>query len=269
MAKNDKKNVEHKRTKIGEGCSGTVYREWCEELERYVAVKVVDECPDRELEFMEVFRPFDVSSLLDCFVNEEGQYEIYMEYLSGRTMQEIIEEGTMDWMERLYILRNLCRSFETIKKAYEWMVFSDLKPSNIMVDMKGETTIIDLEDVVLVGDLDGDWKATPYYSAPEILRGTAYEESDLYNLGRTFEQMDWEVHLLFRMLLVRGCIKTNHLQRTPLRKVIHRLELYLAGYRSVKKIYRMLRKTGRHLIEIVVCICILVLGYDIIKFTLG
>ncbi len=269
MAKKDKKKTKNKRTKIGEGSTGTVYREWRDEIGGYVAVKVVDECPEKELEFMQLLMPFDVSKLIDCVMNEKGQYEIYMEYLSGRTMQKIIDEQSTSFMERRYVLRNLCRSFETIKKKYEWIIFSDLKPANVMVDMKGETTIIDLEDLVLTGELEGNWKATPYYSAPEILEGVACEESDLYNLGRIFEQMDWEVHLLFRMLLVRGCIKKNHLQRMPLHKLIERLELYMVTYRSMKKIYKMLRQSGRHLIEIVVCICILVLGYDIIKFTLG
>ncbi len=258
-----------KRVPIGKGKSGHVYMEWSEDGSKKWVIKKSREYPANEMTMLFLLHDYEVPAFLGLGVDDDENWELRMSYLPGTTLQEIIEIGQKSWQERLEILHNLALVLERIKRNFPTRVFLDLKPSNIMVDKDHHVHIIDLEQVMEAGRVE-EYCATATYIPPEVvIRSEVLPNSDIYNLGRVFEETDREVHLLFRFLVVRGCLRFQPFRRFSMKKVVRRITLYEKVYRLWKRIAGSSRQFARWSIDFMVCVCILFAGYGIIKFTVG
>ncbi|MBI4601110.1 MAG: serine/threonine protein kinase [Planctomycetes bacterium] len=80
------------------------------------------------------------------------------------------------------------------------IVHCDLKPSNIMIKRTGTKKLIDLDSSCIPSQEPGVYRGTPYYMAPEQLRGSSLDEaSDIASLGYIL------IELLTGRLLFRDC----------------------------------------------------------------
>lgn len=122
-----------------------------------------------------------------------GSYYIVMEYVHGRTLEQMLEARRgkpVDESLALSWALQICRAmhFLSVQKPRP-VVFRDLKPSNIMIDKTGRVKLIDFgiarffkeektEDTYIYG--------TPGYAAPEQY-GTGQTDirSDVFSLGAT------------------------------------------------------------------------------------
>ncbi len=132
---------------------------------------------------------------------EDGSYLGFaMEYLPGRTLQEILEAQAQLPTERtLAILEQVAVALDYAHEA--GLVHRDIKPSNILVDEYEDRDDIKLVDFGLVRVLDssdvytksGDVLGTPEYMAPEQADATRKDEigpaTDRYALGILAYQM--------------------------------------------------------------------------------
>lgn len=122
-----------------------------------------------------------------------GSYYIVMEYIPGRTLEQILlARGSKAVDERVALAwaLQICRAlhFLSVQKPRP-IVFRDLKPSNIMITHDGRVKLIDFgiarffkpdkrEDTYVYG--------TPGYAAPEQYgSGQTDVRSDIYSLGAT------------------------------------------------------------------------------------
>jgi len=108
-----------------------------------------------------------------------------LEFLRGRTLEDVIAEGPMPWREALRIASRLA---DALSHAHEnGIVHRDIKPGNVMILKKGEPKIMDFG----VAKLDsskltsqGDVLGSPGYMAPEqALEARVDARSDLFSLG--------------------------------------------------------------------------------------
>ncbi|WP_411847386.1 protein kinase [Roseibacillus persicicus] len=133
------------RGKIGQGGVGAVYRAFDRNLNREVAIKRVlteegfdpknseDEATKALLKeataLCSVQHPHIVT-VYDAGVDDDGPY-VVMELLSGRTLDEMVERGTMTWPD---FRETAIQSLEALIAAQELdLVHRDIKPSNVMV----------------------------------------------------------------------------------------------------------------------------------------
>ena len=133
------------RGKIGQGGVGAVYRAFDRNLNREVAIKRVltEEGFDANDEedgatkallkeataLCSVQHPHIVT-VYDAGVDEDGPY-VVMELLSGRTLDEMVERGTMTWVD---FRETAVQSLEALIAAQDLnLVHRDIKPSNVMV----------------------------------------------------------------------------------------------------------------------------------------
>jgi HEAT repeat protein len=133
------------RGKIGQGGVGAVYRAYDRNLNREVAIKRVltEEGFDANNEEDEATKALlkeatalcsvqhpHIVTVYDAGVDGDGPY-VVMELLSGRTLDEMVERGTMTWHD---FRETAVQCLEALIAAQELdLVHRDIKPSNVMV----------------------------------------------------------------------------------------------------------------------------------------
>ena len=188
---------------VARGTSGRVYRAEDTQTGEAVALKVLDSTGGE----------FDVKSARRRFAQEartlrglhhpntvrivdagtwQGVDYIAMEFVEGRTLQAVLEDGPMPIGQALAIARQICGS---LREAHsQGIVHRDLKPSNVLLTLHaGDPCFVKVVDFGLVKDLDasgiqatlvGRIVGSPLYMAPEQIRGHEIDaRADLYALG--------------------------------------------------------------------------------------
>ena len=188
--------------KISEGGMSTIYKAYCNVLNRVVAVKILKQEFSNDEEFLKKFNNEAKSAASLNHPNIVGVYDIgsdddvsyiVMEYVDGKNIKQIINErGSFAEKGALEILRQICVA---LKAAHDQgIVHRDIKPHNIMINKFG---------IVKVGDF-GIAKATSsatitksdsimgsvHYISPEQAKAEYVDKrSDIYSLGIVFYEM--------------------------------------------------------------------------------
>jgi tRNA A-37 threonylcarbamoyl transferase component Bud32 len=196
------------RDKLGEGGMGEVYLADQPALGRQVAIKVVH-AQAREREFDELMERFrneakaaaslespHIVKIFNWGELDDGTLFMAMEYLSGRTLSQVIhDEGPLAPEFVVMIATQICSALSEAHAA--GIVHRDLKPSNIMLIERGEqpnfAKVLDFGVAKLEGSditRSGAMFGTPQYMSPEQLRAEVIDgRSDLYSLGILIYEM--------------------------------------------------------------------------------
>ena len=172
---------------IGRGGMGVVYLARDTQLERQVAVKVLNaadgsgEAADRLLAEARILARLEHPGIVpvhDAGALPDGRIYYAMKLVQGTRLDRFCE--TKPPLPEL--LRTFCRVCEPVGFAHSQGVFHrDLKPANIMVGKFGEVLVLDWGLAP-----DGMTGGTPEFMAPEQARGDSVSaRSDVYALGKT------------------------------------------------------------------------------------
>jgi len=184
---------------MGTGGMGGVYYARDEELGRFVAIKVMLESLGNDPAFIETFRreAQAVAKLnhpniaqIYSYGQEKGQPYIVMELVSGERVDAMMEaEGGIKPALTMRIGLEIAQGLSAADEA--GLVHGDIKPENILLDLKGRAKLVDfgLATVAHQAAGEGIW-GTPYYIAPEKIRRQKVDaRSDIYSLGATLFHM--------------------------------------------------------------------------------
>jgi hypothetical protein len=195
---------------IGSGAAGAVYRATHRELRRTVAIKLLHPHYQQDPHFMTSFRGEalaasqldhpNVMRVLDFGQEGDGLVYIVMEYLSGRTLQSLLDEERRLPTERaVEIMIQVCAALSVAHD--HGIIHRDIKPDNIMLvpSRNDEGTSFELVKVCDFGIAalqnpraeDAELAAnehviagTPEYMSPEQARGIETDaRSDVYACG--------------------------------------------------------------------------------------
>ncbi|MFF5636940.1 serine/threonine-protein kinase [Streptomyces sp. NPDC012825] len=128
-----------------------------------------------------------VVTLHDVVV-EDGRPWIVRELLRGRSLAEILDEGTLDPREAARIGRAVLDALHAAHEA--GVLHRDVKPGNVMVRRHGRVVLTDSGVAQVEGGQKltetGSFIGSPEYLAPErVLGRRPGPESDLWSLGVT------------------------------------------------------------------------------------
>lgn len=187
--------------KVGEGAMGVVYKALDTTLDRVVALKFVStaavsgestrERLVREAKACAALNHANIMTVYEFARTDEHDF-IVMEFVEGRTLQEIIGEKTFEIPE---VVETSLQVLDGLRAAHDkGIVHRDLKASNIMLDSHGRPKIMDFGLAKLaqasVLTQSGSTVGTIAYMSPEQARGEeADHRSDLYSMGVLMYQM--------------------------------------------------------------------------------
>ena len=187
---------------IGAGGMGAVFRGHDLMLEREVAVKALRPELARQPELVARFRSEAVTlarlnhshiATLYNFLRHGEDYFMVMEFVRGKTLDEIIREtGAMD-IERA--VRLFCQALEGIAHAHALgVIHRDIKPANLMLAANDEVKVMDFGIARVLGTArqtkTGRLIGTLEYMSPEQMRGAETDaRSDIYSLGILLYEM--------------------------------------------------------------------------------
>jgi serine/threonine protein kinase len=154
--------------------------------------KTVAQNFEREANILATLDHPAVPEIFDYF-SEDNRSFLVMEFVTGKTLEELMEESeeffpektVLDWAIQICDVIAYLHSHKP-----KPVIFRDVKPSNIMLDMHERIRMIDygIAKTFQAGER-GTMIGTEGYSPPEQYRGDAGPASDVYSLGATLHAL--------------------------------------------------------------------------------
>jgi serine/threonine-protein kinase len=184
--------------RVGQGGMATVYKAFDRQLQRPVALKLLDRTePDARRRFLgeaQAQARVRHDNVLEVYETGEldGQPFIAMRWVDGPTLLALRDETSLEQKIRL-----IAQVAEGLHAAHrEGLIHRDVKPSNILVektpDGDWKPWIADFGIAVWSGSGPAELAGTPSYLAPELLlelTSSADRRSDVYGLGVTLYEL--------------------------------------------------------------------------------
>ena len=191
---------------IGKGQFGTVYRATHLQLQRPVAIKILQTPFEEGKISWERFHQEGISlcrlqhpnavSVLDFSTTPSGTPFLVMELLEGHTLDdEQVRDGSLSPRRVVEIALPVC---EVLDEAHALgIIHRDIKPQNIFLHRSRQSEVVKVLDfgiAKMVDDvlmekkltLDGNSPGSPAYMAPERFSEIPYDgRADIYSLGAT------------------------------------------------------------------------------------
>ena len=189
---------------IGRGGQGVVYRAHQKSLNRTVALKVIGLGPwATEAHLKRFRREAEAAANLDhpfiVPIHEVGERDgccyFSMNFIEGGQLDEVVRREPMSIRQAVELIAKVAR---TVHYAHEHgILHRDIKPGNILLDVKGEPHLTDFGLARLVEAESTvtrtlDVMGTPSYMAPEQAAGNnaaVSKATDVYGLGAVFYQL--------------------------------------------------------------------------------
>ncbi|RYU08824.1 serine/threonine-protein kinase [Nocardioides iriomotensis] len=184
---------------VGRGGMGAVWLAEDEVLGRPVALKRVGHLPggagsdtaraEREAQMAARLYHPHIVAVYDFVEEDDGERWLVMEYVDGETLSSYVRRrGRLTPEQAAPLLRQCADALAAAHAA--GIVHRDVKPSNVMVDRRGEVKLTDFGIAKLGADPSitqtGLLSGSPAYLAPEVAAGHgATAASDVWSLGAT------------------------------------------------------------------------------------
>jgi serine/threonine protein kinase len=189
---------------LGRGGVGTVYLATHQTLQIEVALKVLSPSLSmdnpalaerfiREAQLAARIRHPNVIAVMDAAHDETtGLYYIVMEYVGGGSLSWHLRHGPLPEAKALSIVTGIAHALLIAEE--NGIVHRDIKPDNIILDLRGTAKLADLGLAKNAIDshtsltLGGSFMGTPAYMSPEQARDAKVADTrdDIYSLGASF-----------------------------------------------------------------------------------
>jgi serine/threonine protein kinase/tetratricopeptide (TPR) repeat protein len=202
---------------IGRGGMATVYRAYQRSVDRSVAIKIIMKQVAGDAQAVQRFQRearmiarLEHPHILPVYDFDGGHEPPYivMRYLSGGTLKEVMQQGSLPLAEINCLMQQVCSALDYAHR--QGITHRDIKPSNIMIDREGNAFVTDFGLARLVAGHGADRQitdtgtvmGTPDYMSPEqaAKTGDIDHRADIYALGV----------ILFQMLTGRLPFVANH-----------------------------------------------------------
>jgi serine/threonine-protein kinase len=184
-------------SQLGQGGMATVYKGYHENLDRYVAIKMMHQGFLEDPSFLARFkREAQIVARLEHphivpvydFNEHQGQPYLVMKFIEGTTLKDDTTHGTLPTKLVIHVMTAIGSALTYAHNL--GVLHRDIKPSNIVIDKQNTPYVTDfgLARMVQAGEstLSQDMiLGTPHYISPEQAKGVKDLDAraDIYSLG--------------------------------------------------------------------------------------
>jgi len=181
---------------IGQGGMAVVYRAYQPQLDRWVAIKILQATETRGKQFLSRFRREaraiaalrhpNILTIYD-YGEQQGIAYIVMEYVPGGTLKAHLTGQPMEWPDAATLIIPVGRALAYAHSQN--IVHRDVKPANVLLARPDWPLLADFGLVKLIGRQRGITRpgvsiGTPAYFSPEQAAGEDVDHrTDIYGLG--------------------------------------------------------------------------------------
>ena len=141
---------------------------------------------ERERELLASLDHPNIARLIDGGRTDDGMLWFTMDYVDGERIDHHCRD--LPVTDRVELIRDLCRAVHFAHGR--GLIHGDIKPSNVMVDARGKTRLLDFGVARLKDSGDKGYGLTPGYASPEQRAGQPpTTASDIWQLGRLLESV--------------------------------------------------------------------------------
>jgi tetratricopeptide (TPR) repeat protein len=185
--------------KLGEGGMGVVYQARDATLNRLVALKVIrpnlsDAGKERFLREARACSAINHPNIVTVYAagEDDGRPYLAMEFLQGRTLRDVIDQGPVPWEKALPWAVDLLDALARLHS--EGIIHRDLKPENIFVTSEGRVKLMDFGiahiEAARTLTQEGTSLGTAHYMSPEQAAGKKVDQrSDLFSIATVIYEM--------------------------------------------------------------------------------
>jgi len=131
-----------------------------------------------------------IVGLYDVGTNAEGVPYFVMEYVDGKTLEKVLDDGPLPLEKAALWATDLAAAIARAHRAK--VIHGDIKPANILITREGQVKLGDFGIARFATQVSntGVLMGTPAYLSPEQIQGNAQDtRSDLFSLGIILYQM--------------------------------------------------------------------------------
>jgi serine/threonine protein kinase len=191
-------------SRLGEGGIGVVYKAFDPNLNKIVAIKVLNTGTlraDQHVRFQNEARALAelkhtaIPEIYNFSISEDGAPYMVMEFIEGKSLSQLLsEQKKLSVDNALAIAKQVCNALQS---AHSMGIFHrDVTPSNIIIDVEGEVKLVDFGLVKFEKYLDqyqtktGKVIGSPAYMSPEQIRTLPIDgRTDIYSMGCVLFEM--------------------------------------------------------------------------------
>lgn len=182
--------------RLGKGSSGTTYKVFSPELKKYRALKIInDKFSPKEAELMAKLENKDLENIVQIYeagehivtINGEKKYAILMEYVDGKTIEELCQDEPIEPNQALNYSASIFNGIRSLRS--QGITHRDLNLRNIKVNSNGIVKILDFG--IATDEPNPKRKDAARFGVPSSM-----DASDIYSLGLIIYQLTAGKHLI-------------------------------------------------------------------------